>query len=139
MSAAARPIHRPIEEETLVSSAHVHDLIAENADLRRELRVARDRNSTFIRAMNELHAPKATSLQTARGEAPVARVLSLAQFCEAQGHVAVVRFARDEQARIIGIELAVMKSATNDRSAEVSADTLTLGMGVVDGDEEMSA
>ena len=133
MSAAARPV----EEETFVSSAYAHDLIAEKSELERELRAARSRNSTFIRCLNELQAPKATSLQTVRGDAPVARILALAGLCEAQGHVAVVRFARDENARIVGIELAVMKAASGDQAAPLS--TTALDMDVYDGDEELSA
>jgi hypothetical protein len=52
MSAATRPLPRPIEEETLVSSAHVHDLIRDKSDLERDLREARALNTNLMKQLN---------------------------------------------------------------------------------------
>lgn len=52
MSAVARPVHRPIEEESLVSSAHVHDLIAEKSKLERDLRSANAARDNLFRQLN---------------------------------------------------------------------------------------
>jgi hypothetical protein len=108
-STAARPLSLPHPAATaLVPADHVHDLIAEKSALERDLKSARVRNRTLTRALNG-QVVATEPLATIRGAALVAPFLHAARVAEAMGEVPVVRFARDQEHRIVGIELALLE------------------------------
>jgi hypothetical protein len=110
-AATARPLSSPrrlIEVETLVSAAHAHDLIAENAQLRRDLTSARLRNRTLIRAMNDV-VTASEPIATIRGLATVSGLLVAARIAESYGEVPVIRFSRNDQGEIDGVSMALLE------------------------------
>lgn len=112
MSTALAPA-RPssLEAETFVSAEHTHDLIAEVARLEREIKSARIRNAALLRALNG--ATPAVPAATFRGGSHTASLLLLAQAYEGTGRVPALRFTRDAAGRIVGIELAVLQTASD--------------------------
>jgi hypothetical protein len=105
MSTAARPI---------TPSISLTEIMLENATetiatLRRDLKAARVRNGTFIRAQNGYDAtPVATLAETAS----VAALIRWARMLEDDGKIPLLRFARGADGEVCGVEVAVVKDTT---------------------------
>lgn len=122
----------------LVSSHHVHDVIEdralerENAALRRELAaLARDNKSlqcrtrTMTAALLEIApreadvTPEPIIVGVYGAEATITQLVTAAQTTECFGDVPAIRFARNANNRIVGVELVKLAS---DEDSDDAAD-----------------
>ena len=135
-TATARPLSlpRPVETESLVPSAHVHDAIARAESLERDNRALRVRNRALLRALNEGVRVGAPSF-TARPRARVADVIQAANIAELMGESPAVRFSRNADGVIDGLSLALLVRDDGDAPLYLADAPVAFGgMAVVGGD-----
>lgn len=128
MSAAARPI-----ETTTSYGATMSSLSSENALLLRDLKAARARNAVLMRALNGEQQPQA--IAKAGYAESINHILAQAQSAERAGIVPCVRFSRNADGIISGIELSVLMADGIAGPRLVEEPMQFAGMAVVDGDE----
>ena len=114
-TATARPLSlpRPVETESLVPSAHVHDAIARAESLERDLKAARVRLRTLTRALND-GVRVGEPIATARALSLVGKFIQAANIAELMGESPAVRFSRNADGVIDGLSLALLVRDDDD-------------------------
>lgn len=123
---------RPIEQETLVSSAHVHDLMAENRQLRLDLVSANAARDNLFKQLNyAVAAGKVKDTLLVDGMLTV--VLSTGRVQQLQQRA--IDAPRESGYRAVWVELPAVPGTAAAHLADADGDrTLPFGMDVIDGE-----
>ena len=137
MSSTARDIDCGAPD--MVSADFAQDLMQKNTHLERALKSARARNAQLWRALNEQQGRTVCIVGVyGRGET-VERIVQAAQMSEEWGRIPVIRYLRDREGQINGLEMAHVERPApsgdeHDPAFRMMAQ-LALGMAVVSGED----
>ena len=131
--ATAVPL-RLLEQETLVPAVHAHDAIARAETAERQVRALLISNRALMRALNDGVAT-GEARATFRAHAVVGKILQAANLSQLFGETPMLRFSRNADGIIDGIEVALLRRDDDDAPLYLhDAPVAFGGMAVVGGD-----